>query len=87
MAKYFAAKGVASFNSPMSKAVSSAKASRRAKVMAATSVGAIQFATDNAEFSDRYRLIGLDSGVSGFFWVMTWAFLLLVGQIEPIGEK
>jgi hypothetical protein len=36
----------------MSKAVSNAKAIRRANVMAATSVGAIQFATDKAELSE-----------------------------------
>jgi hypothetical protein len=37
----------------MSKAVSNAMAIRRAKVSAATSVGAIQFATEIAELSDR----------------------------------
>ncbi len=51
--KYLAAKGVASLRSPMSKAVSNAKAIRLANVIAATSVGASQFATDNAELSDR----------------------------------
>ena len=38
---------------PMSKAVSSALAMRRARVIAATSLEVIQLAADNAEFSDR----------------------------------
>lgn len=37
----------------MSKDVSKALAMRRANVIAATSVGVIQLATDNAELSDR----------------------------------
>ena len=40
-------------SAPMSNAVSSALAIRRARVMAATSVEVIQLATDNAEFKDR----------------------------------
>ena len=40
-------------SAPMSKAVSNALAIRRANVIAATSLGAIQLATDNAEFNDR----------------------------------
>ena len=55
----------------MSKAVSSAWAIRRARVMAATSVGAIQLATDKAEFRESSMPIGLVWVDSGFFWVMT----------------
>jgi hypothetical protein len=55
----------------MSKAVSNAWAMRRARVMAAKSVGAIQPATDKAEFKESSIPIGLLWFVSGFFWVMT----------------